>query len=212
MGNIDSGKYRGINVFSASFEETTCSLIDADEKLTLFDDLADLNAWCQKNTSVAGVRNGLYSYFEEAIIGAYCRYVTTKKKAWSPFKNLCVDIAASMIPIASGLLLFWFSKDNVWSVGTVGLIVGITLAVVWFLLEVFQTAQERRAYNETWVRHSACYGRLRLAMSRFLTSNREYSDYEDFVEDVFSILEQNYDQFTVNLSTNGMAPRNKQES
>lgn len=212
MGNIVNEKYRGISVLSASFEKAACRSIDTYEKQTLLNDLADLDAWCQIDSNVATVRKGLYNYFEEAIIGAYCRYATAKKKAWSPFKNLCADFATSMIPIASGSLLYWFSKDTVWSVGTVGLNVGITLAVVWFLLECFQTAQKRRAYNETWVRHSACYGRLRIALSRFLISNREDGDYECFVEDVFSILEQNYDQFTANLSTHGMVPRKKQEA
>lgn len=207
MGNIENDKYRGISIFDMQFEEIIRKRIESDEKNKLLNDLADLNAWCQKDESKCILRNRLYDYFEEEIIGAYCRYVTEKKEAWSTLKNLCADFGTALIPIASGLCLFWFSKDNMWTVGTVSLIVGTMLAVVWFLLVGFQNARRRKAYSETWVRHSACYGRLRLSLSKFLTSNREDSDYFEFVEDVFLILEQNYDQFTANLSTNAVVFR-----
>lgn len=207
MGNINNDKYRGVSIFDKQFEKNICKKIESDEKINLLQELADLHMWCQKNDTNEAVRTKLYDHFEEAIIGAYCRYKTTKAKAWAPWKNIIADCVTALVPITSGLCLFWFSKDNNWSVGNVGLIIGITLAAIWFLLVCFQTTQKRTAYRETWVRHSSCYGRLQLAMRKFLTSNREDSDYSVFVKDIFSILEQNYDQFTANLSTNGVVAR-----
>lgn len=205
MKKHDNQKYRGISIFSSTFEVDMCKLLEENEKQTLLHDLAELKSWCQKDSSVTASLNDQYRFFEEAIIGAYCRYVTAKKKVWSPFKNLCAVIVTSLIPIISGLFLRWFSEDSIWSIGDIGFCAGIILAIVWFLLESFQTAQKRRAYSETWVRHSACYGRLRLALSRFLISNCENHDYKVFVDEVFSVLEQNYNQFTVNLCPNGVA-------
>lgn len=207
MGNIDNDKYRGVSIFDEQFEKVICKEIELNEKITLLQDLIELHIWCQKDEATKDIRTKLYDYFEEAIIGAYCRYRTTKDKAWDTRKNFITDCATALVPIASGLCLFWFSKDNNWSVGNVGLIIGIALAVVWFLLVYFQATQKRSAYCETWVRHSGCYGRLHLSMKKFLTSNKEDCDYSIFVKDVFSILEQNYDQFTANLSTNGVVAR-----
>lgn len=203
MKNFCNKRYSGISISDKHFERTICKRFELDEKNKLLNDLKTLNTWCQNNKNDLLNPNKLYTYFEDEFIGAYCRYVTAKKKAWSPLKNLCADLGTSLIPVTSGLCLFLFSKDTEWSVGTVGLVAGIILAVFWVLSLCFQAAQKRRAYRETWVRHSTCYGRLRLALCRFLASNQNNINFVEFADDVFSILEQNYNKFSMNLSNNG---------
>lgn len=173
------------------------------QELTLETGLATLSSYSTTDEQ----RRLFYLFFREAIVSAKARYETSKKKAWSPIMNFFVDCCTALIPIVSGLLLFWFSKDNALTTGTVSLIVGILFAVAWFLMRRYQEAQKRRSYSETWVRHSVCYWRLHLALQRFVISKHTEDDYVRLVDDTFAILEQNYDQFVANLSTNGVAPR-----
>lgn len=173
------------------------------QKLTLETGLDTLNSYSTTDEQ----KILFYHFFREAIISAKERYEISKKKAWSPIKNFFVDCCTALIPIVSGLLLFWFSEDNALTTGTVSLIVGILFAVAWFLMRRYQEAQKRRSYSETWVRHSVCYGRLHLTLQRYVISKHTEDDYVRLVDDTFAILEQNYDQFAANLSTNGVAPR-----
>lgn len=68
--------------------------------------------------------------------------------------------------------------------------------------------EEKHKYDETWVRHSLCDSRLRLALSKFAAIQKpDKDDFDRLVKSTFEILEQNLDQFALNLCPNGMAPR-----
>ena len=67
--------------------------------------------------------------------------------------------------------------------------------------------EEKRNYYETWVRHTLCHSRLTIALSKFVVSRRLRADYEELVNSTFAILDQNLDQFALNMNDNGLAER-----
>lgn len=163
-------------------------------------------------------------YFQDALLGAYYRYRTTKHKAWSTSEILSVSckplLVAVLIAGGSSLLesllsIVFFSVDmgesRVFHFTGILLSAGVTAVFLFLIglafLYALSTIRENRSYRETWTRHSATYGRLRLALSRFLLSEQKEEDFQKLKERTFSNLEQNYDQFVANLSSHGMVKR-----
>ena len=62
-------------------------------------------------------------------------------------------------------------------------------------------------YYETWTRHSLCYSRLCLALDEFAVSEGKMEDFQALEKRTFRILQQNLDQFAVNVSPHGLAGR-----
>ena len=98
---------------------------------------------------------------------------------------------------------------------------GAAAGASWFVLALAALAATLAAcYNkwhnmkndkETWVRHSGCYNRLNLILQKFAFSARDNAAYDLLVKETFAVLEQNLDQFVLNLSTNGLAERSDDE-
>jgi hypothetical protein len=86
--------------------------------------------------------------------------------------------------------------------------VAFSLVIGFCLLQMYLEWAKNKNDKETWVRHSTCYERLNLALSQFALSKQEESDFQRLMDTTFSILEQNLDQFALNLSSRGVAKRN----
>lgn len=175
------------------------------EASMLVEDMDALECWCQtKNTAST---SAFFVFFKDAILSAYCRYIAVKEKAWSSKRNIFMLICSALLPVLSGAVSLWISIQISSTKGTTSFLIGIGLGIIWLVLYLYYKSNQKRAYYETWVRHSVCYARLHLALSAFLISPRSDKEFETFVSSVFAILEQNLDQFALNLSVRGMAPR-----
>lgn len=76
-----------------------------------------------------------------------------------------------------------------------------------------EAEEAKHKYDETWIRHTLCDARLRLALSKFAAQEHPtIEDYNELVKSTFAILEQNLDQFAVNMCPNGMAFREPREA
>ena len=71
-----------------------------------------------------------------------------------------------------------------------------------------EAEEAKHKYDETWIRHTLCDARLRLALAKFaIPEHPTNEDYKELVQSTFAILEQNLDQFAVNMCPKGMAFR-----
>lgn len=223
VDSFDSGDDRQRN--EGKLLEELKKLAEEEVDLDLTTLLEDMNKFTTKakelETGNYSTRNRFSTYFQDTLLGAYYRYRTTKHKAWSAREILLVScrplLVAVLIAGGSSLLeaLFsvaFFSVDmgdsKVFHFTGILLSAGVTAAFLFLVglafLYAISTMRENRSYRETWVRHSAAYGRLRLALSRFLLSEQKTEDLQELEERTFSILEQDYDQFVANLSGHGM--------
>lgn len=76
-----------------------------------------------------------------------------------------------------------------------------------------EAEEAKHKYDETWIRHTLCDARLRLALSKFAAQEHPtIEDYNELVKSTFAILEQNLDQFAVNMCPKGMAFREPREA
>lgn len=196
---------------------------DLVEYSSLLEDLEELQKWCKLNN-----KNEFFQYFQDAVIGAYYRYKRTKKKNWSKKEELIKSICSALTPVFSAVALTvitaiieqWVSGDTTVLESLLSgsitamlakwpLLIAPISAILacWLTLHVRNEGHKKRNYHETWVRHSTCHSRLRLAMSAFLISDRKDADYQKFVNDTFAVLEQNIDQYGLNLFPKGIAPR-----
>jgi len=180
---------------------------EAVDAFSLWEDLVALKKWVTSTPLVQDER--FFVFFQDAVLGAYDRFQSSKSKAWSKSRNLILLFCSAVLPVLAAYVLQLVSngEDLLASTGVVGLSVVIA---VWLFSQIYSGWQEFNAYRETWVRHSACYGRLRLALSRFLLSPRSSEDYNAFIRGTFCILEQNYEQFVLNLSKKGAVARPKE--
>lgn len=183
---------------------------EALEYRSLLMDMESFDAWCKANKEEG--REEFSQYFQSAIISAYYRYRRTKNKAWSSLRNAVMLICGAVLPGLSGIVLSWLFDKSGAAAEAHSLYLSVLIGVIWLVLFIFHGMNKKRAYDETWVRHSLCYSRLHLALNMFLTSLRKDEDYRLFVSNVFAIMEQNLDQFALNLCTRGIASRTKKSA
>lgn len=188
--------------------------IEFEELLT---NLKLLEEWCEKKKTDEHTK--FFAFFQNATIGAYYRYMWTKQKAWSWKRNASNVVLTVLLPAISTVgmqVLTEYVLPLITSEGTVSgdentmtskLLVGGVIGLSWMIAYLYREMSENRQYKETWVRHSICYSRLHVALSAFVVSMQTDRDYEKLVKDTFEILNQNLDQFALNLSSNGMASR-----
>ncbi len=145
-------------------------------------------------------------FFENVLVGAFCRYRTSKKKAWGKWHNVALLLATACVPLISTCLVAWLESGEGYLAGvsTIAISAVLTLGV---LSVAYIEWSKKKNDEETWVRHSVCYGRLNLLLQRYMFSEDKEQAYPLFVESTFAILDQNLDQFALNLSTNGLAER-----
>lgn len=187
---------------SAHVHKESARELDID-LASLLSDMARLAAYYP-----SGKEDPFFVFFQDALLGAYYRFCHAKQKAWSKPRNILSFICSATVSVLVTIILQLVTSYTNAQLSSNSLILAISIiAVVWAVSNVYTRWQNLRSYRETWTRHSACYGRLRLALSKFLLSPQSDDDYQAFKEETFSILEQNYDQFVSNLSSNGLAKR-----
>lgn len=176
--------------------------------MALRTDLIALDDWSKTYTQTANKSisncSQFISYYQDAVLGAYCRYRNSKAKAWSKKRNVLMILSSALVPVLASLVLQFVTLSDKTLLTSTGLIIACAVAAIWLGLHVYSEMQSINSYRNTWVRHSSCYGRLRLALSRFLTSKRDEDSYWKFVENTFSALDWNYKQFVHNLSSSGL--------
>lgn len=148
-------------------------------------------------------------FFESALVGAFLRYRRSKKQTWGFAQNVAVFATALIFSACSTFLVAWLSGE------------GAAAGASWFVLALAALAatlagcytkwHNMKNDKETWVRHSGCYNRLNLILQKFAFSARDNAAYDLLVKETFAVLEQNLDQFVLNLSTNGLAERSEDE-
>lgn len=177
------------------------------EWASLQKDLDIFHKWCNEAASANLKKESacFSSFFEDALLGAYIRYYKSKKKAWSNGRMIGRFLCALIAPVLAAGILSVITAGIEIPLMPVGFLGAGIVVLIWLSTSIYSEIQKKHAYDETWVRHSACYGRLRLALSVFLISSRTEKDFQTLVAKAFSVLEQNYDQFVLNLSQKGMA-------
>lgn len=198
---------------------------------TMLEHLKVLETWCEENEETE-----FFKYFQDAVISTHCRALHYKEKTWSAknaTKNETVDekkwwerlldaamLGAPIILPAITTLVDYVEIEKIdmpQFLAAVAVGAGISVPLGIFKRrkqekeEVARAVAEEEAkhkYDETWIRHTLCDSRLRLVLSKFAVSGSPTKeDYDVLVQSTFSILEQNLDQFAVNMCPNGMASR-----
>ena len=150
-------------------------------------------------------------FFESALVGAFFRYRSSKKKTWGVQQMILLPLATTVAPWLSGAIVAWFSAAEGTLVGAPQVVIMAACAVA-VLAASYAEWHNMKNDKETWVRHSVCYNRLNLLLQQYVLSKHDSNDYDVFVQNTYAILEQNLDQFTLNLSTNGLAERPEVDS
>lgn len=178
-----------------------------DELHALGEDLAKLEKFfdrsAQNEPEIKQSRDYFFGFFKNTIIDVFCKYMSTKEKAWSKPRNIMVFICTAVLPALSALILRWATGGDDDFAARFGMIAVILLIVLWVVIFNLSEWQKMRSYRETWVRHSLCYRRLRLALCKFLSSVRSDKDLEAFMAETYNVLSENYNHFQVNMSGDG---------
>lgn len=173
--------------------------------ISLFDNnMNEFEGWClQKGQQT------FFGFYRNAARGELCRYLAAKGEAWS-WKSTIFPAACAGAPAFLGsvlpLLIKTPERPVLLRTTVLSIILSIVVAAVAFSY-VYSELRKKRNYYETWVRHSACFYRLSLELNRFILSPRSDEDFDILKEKTFAILSQNLDQFTLNLSGNGLAKK-----
>lgn len=211
------GGYYKIDLLNVDKEAT--SMADVDQRIAKLDknlpDVADMVAmrnnleklknWCV-NYKTDDRKTEFYAFFENAIVGSFCRYRKSKTATWSIKKNWLKVLGIAVVPVLSSLLVLLLDKANQTIIGD-SVPAAAAILVAFCSIQMYLEWAKNKNDKETWVRHSACYERLNLALSKFVLSKKEDDDFQRLMNDTFAILEQNLDQFALNLSANGAADR-----
>lgn len=211
------GGYYKIDLLNVDKEAT--SMADVDQRIAKLDknmpDVADMVAmrnnleklknWCV-NYKTDDRKKEFYAFFENAIVGSFCRYRKSKTATWSIKKNWLKVLGIAVVPVLSSLLVLLLDKANQTIIGD-SVPAAAAILVAFCSIQMYLEWAKNKNDKETWVRHSVCYERLNLALSKFVLSEKKDGDFQYLMNDTFAILEQNLDQFALNLSANGAAER-----
>lgn len=180
-------------------------------------ELSDLWKWKEELHKLQCIKKEIepfLDFFIAAISNEYYHYTSSKKKAWSIVRNILCFVCITFFPVFAAVALslitfiLGFITGEQQEIPSVICVLGglaVLLAVI--LAGVYPKWLSLKSDRETWVRHSASYHRLRLAMNQFLISPRGQEDFCRFKRQTFAIMEQNLDQFVLNMSGRGMAAR-----
>ena len=148
-------------------------------------------------------------FFESALVGAFLRYRRSKKQTWGFAQNVAVFVAGLIFTACSTYLASWLSGEGA-AAGASRFALALAILAA-TLAGGYTKWHNMKNDKETWVRHSGCYNRLNLILQKFAFSARDDAAYDLLVKETFAVLEQNLDQFVLNLSTNGLAERSEDE-
>ena len=151
------------------------------------------------------------AFYEKALTGAFHRYRHSKVQTWGLLANwletlLGSVLAALTLVVADVVVLMLGSTNTAGNENVLPLRISV-IGIAFLVAHAYVEWRKKKNDKETWVRHSSCFSRLSLLVQRYLLSDKTDKDYQAFVESTFAILEQNLDQFVLNLSANGMAER-----
>lgn len=204
-------------------EEALNQLVEEGNKMqstveycAMLNGLEQLSGWCGKKGKM-----DFFTYFQDALISAFCSYIRSKDKNWSKKRDMiallckgCLAAVAAigtpvLIAVVSGLLMGELTLPENKTYLVIGGIVSGVLLVIALAMFIYHEKYKKANYEETWVRHSLRHARLQLVMNEFLVSDRTEKDYQKLVDNTFSVLGQNLDQFAVNMCPKGVASRGK---
>ena len=202
------------------------------ENFAMLENLKVLEQWCAANKEEA-----FFQYFQDAVIGARSRAVHYKEKVWAAKEDYkqaeaankkhwwekMVDIIAAGAPVIVPIFAAGLNYVEIVKIDMMQFLAAVAVGAVFSVPvgiikkrnanrdeaeRARRAEEEKHKYDETWVRHSLCDSRLRLALSKFATIHQPAKDdFDRLVESTFEILEQNLDQFALNMCPNGMALR-----
>ena len=212
-GHITEVTLKTVDEFIASDKKHRADEVDF---LVLMENMLALEKWClaepdAEHSIPLHKKTSFFSFYQDAIIGAYQRYRQSKKETWSLGKNWIWLVVTTILPILTAVILQALTEGEGVLIG-VSNIIACAIAVFWICAKIYDEWVKNKNDKETWARHSVCFCRLNLLLSRFLLSDRSDKDFLEFSSNTFTILEQNLDQFTLNLSIRGIAPRAKKVS
>jgi len=164
---------------------------------------AALEDWCQKNG-----KNDFYEFFQFSLDEAKRSAAKHKRNTWSAILIAAMVVATIVAPFAFSILTVCIAALQKIPTGTQFAILAV-LSVIYFGSSSFLQWRNLKKPKETWVRHSARYNRLFIILAAFALSNKQSEDYEKLVTDTFAVLQQNLDQFVLNLSSYGLAQKPK---
>lgn len=178
---------------------------DVADMLAMRNNLEVLKNWCTNSKAYDGKKE-FYAFFENAIVGSFCRYRKSKTSTWSLMKNVLKVLGIAVLPVLSSLVIMLLDTEKQTFFGD-SIPAAAAILVAFGSIQMYLEWAKNKNDKETWVRHSVCYERLNLALSKFVLSQKRDNDFQNLMNDTFAILEQNLDQFALNLSSNGVAER-----
>lgn len=173
-------------------------------------DLQELQNW-QSNSSLSGIsperKAAFVAFFSQKLNEVFKLYASHKKDAWSFKKNIPYMVGTAILPVIGAAAGYFLPAEGVVTSGiTIGMI-----GSVWIVIKMYTDWVQSKNAKETWVRHSACFHRLYLELTRFLLSERTDNDFQLLMDRTFQILDQDLDQLVMNLSPQGIAERKTNE-
>lgn len=180
---------------------------DEADLCMMLEGLTALRQWCTAPTRKdLDKTKAFYKFFESVMVGAFYRYRKSKTATWSIKKNWLKALGIALLPVLSAVVTLILEKVDQIAVGK-AVPVAFVLVTAFCLIQMYLEWAKNKNDKETWVRHSICYSRLNLALSIFALSKQTEEDYAYLVQRTYAILEQNLDQFALNMSSHGMAKR-----
>lgn len=188
---------------------------DEADLFMMVEGLKELEKWCTAaDKENLDKTKAFYGFFESAIVGSFYRYRKSKTATWSLKKNWLKVLGIALLPVVSAMstpfveevVAALLEKSEEMAIGK-AVPVMFVLLTAFGLIQMYLEWAKNKNDKETWVRHSTCYSRLNLALSKFVLSEKTGEDYEHLVQTTYAILEQNLDQFALNMSSQGMAER-----
>lgn len=208
---------------------------------TMLENLNVLDDWCKNNKkteffkyfqdTVIGAhcralhyKKKVWSAKNETVNAEY----ESKKKWWERLFEGATSGAPILLPVVTAIIdhmdIVEIDMIQLLAAAAVGAGISVPLGILKRSKQEKEEAVERsrraveaeeakHKYDETWIRHTLCDARLRLALAKFATPEHPTNeDYEELVQSTFAILEQNVDQFAVNMCPKGMAFRELHEA
>lgn len=208
--NLDSDTSVG-NEFMCPYNQSTLEQNGCDIACvqSVEQELRTLRSWCEQISS----EDSVFLYEPKAFAVFFCQelhaakkaYQRNKHHAWNKksyvFHSACFILVSGLSAVATQFILEQISETP----SKTAMVVVFGVLCVGAITASIQNWRDKRAYDETWARHSARYHRMRLALKQFLLSSKTIAEFNTFALKIFAILERNLDQFELNISSNGLA-------